>query len=310
MHVSPLVDNDVDMGDVVLAIGVFDGMHVGHRALFAAACSLARECGAKLFAITFDRDPDELFRKEDPTFGKLMTNPQRLAAIAEQTDGNVISLPLDKETLAIEPEAFLGYLAAIATPCAVVTGVDFRFGARARGTSEDIECWALENDCAYVVHELVEEDGAVVSATRVREELRAGRVAEAKRLLGGRAHSVFGTVVHGRGAAEDFGFATANLDLSQCDAMLPREGVYAAYAMVDGVRYPAAVNVGIARSFADATAELEAHLLGFEGNLYGKTVTIEFEEWLREQRVFASSDELIATVMDNIRWVREHLGGE
>lgn len=310
LQVNPFAHEKVDMGDVVLVIGVFDGMHVGHRALFAEAREAADRQGASLCAVTFDKDPDELFRKDDLSFGKLLTNGERLAMIAGQTNGNVISLPLISEVLAMEPASFLAFLSSIARPCMVFTGTDFRFGAKARGTSGDIERWARSCGCEYVAYELVEEDGAVVSATRIREELREGHVAEAKELLGGRAHSVFGTVVRGRGAGEGFGFATANLDLSQCDVMLPREGVYAAYAVVDGERYPAAVNVGVAKSFEHAAAELEAHLLDFEGDLYGKEVAIEFEEWLRPQRVFEDEEELIATVMGNIEWVREHLGGE
>ena len=116
--------------------------------------------------------------------------------------------------------------------------------------------------------------------------------------------------MHGRGAGDGFGFATANLDLSDCEVMLPREGVYGAYGIVDGVRYAAAVNVGVARSFAEATAPVEAHLLDFDGDLYGREIRIEFEEWLRGPRVFETKDELIETVMGNIAWVREHLGGK
>ena len=94
------------------------------------------------------------------------------------------------------------------------------------------------------------------------------------------------------------------------EVMLPREGVYGAYGIVDGVRYAAAVNVGVARSFAEATAPVEAHLLDFDGDLYGREIRIEFEEWLRGPRVFETKDELIETVMGNITWVREHLGGK
>ena len=210
----------------------------------------------------------------------------------------------------MSPDAFLDFLGGVVRPRAIFTGSDFRFGVRASGTAADIGRWALAHGCAYVPCELVEEDGEVISATRIRGELREGAVAQAKRLLAGRPHAIVGSVVHGRGAGDGFGFATANLDLSDCEVMLPREGVYGAYGIVDGVRYAAAVNVGVARSFAEATAPVEAHLLDFDGDLYGKEVRIEFEEWLRGPRVFETKDELIETVMGNIAWVREHLGGK
>lgn len=307
---NPVEGETPRFGDAVLVIGVFDGMHIGHRTLFAEARAKAAALDVPLLAITFDADPDELFAQGDRRFGKLLANDQRIALIAEQSGGNVWVLPLTQEVLGIEPEDFLAFIDGACDARAIFTGTDFRFGAQARGTAGDLERWAQGRDCEYVAFELVEEDGAVISSSRIRGLLREGRVAEAKRLLAGRPHSVFGTVVHGRGAAEGFGFATANLDLSGCPVMLPREGVYGAYAIVDGVRYPAAVNVGVAKSFEDATAPIEAHLLDFDGDLYGKEMTIEFEEWLRPQKVFEDKEELIATVMGNIQWVREHLGAE
>ena len=299
-----------DDNDAVLVIGVFDGMHIGHRAIFAQARELAREIDAPLVAVTFDRDPDEVFRRDDPSFGKLLSNEERLAMAAEQTSGGVLALTTGPELFSMPPLDFLDFLASVVRPRAIFTGSDFRFGYKASGTAEDLERWALAHDCTYVACELVEEDGEVISATRIRAELREGEVAQAKRLLAGRLHAITGTIVHGRGAGDGFGFATANLDLSGCETMLPREGVYGAYAIVEGVRYAAAVNVGVARSFAEATAPVEAHLLDFDGDLYGREIRIEFEQWLRGPRVFETKDELIETVMGNIAWVREHLGGK
>ena len=307
MHINPLADAQAELGEVVIAIGVFDGMHLGHRALFAMARQYAATIGVPVYALTFDRDPDEVFAADDASFGKLLENETRLAMIGEQVDGGVLSLPATLEVFAIPPYPFLDFLCSIAVPRAIYTGADFRFGAQASGTVEDIACWATKHDCECVPCELVEEGGAAVSATRVRKLLAAGDVAQARELLAHRAHSVTGRVVHGRGQGGDFGFATANLDLSECAVMLPKEGVYGAYAYVDERPYAAAVNVGAAKSFADATSPLEAHLLDFEGDLYGKQIRIEFMQWLREPRVFATNEELISTVMGNIDYVREHL---
>lgn len=309
MRVDPAAGVLPALGDAVLVIGVFDGMHIGHRAIFAQAREQARELGVPLVAVTFERDPDEIFRADDPGFDKLLSNAERLAMVAEQAGGGVLSLSANPEVFSMPPMEFLDFLASVVCPRVIFTGSDFRFGVRASGTVGDLGRWALAHDCDYVACELIEEDGEAISATRIRGELREGAVAQAKRLLAGRAHSINGTIVHGRGAGDGFGFATANLDLSDCETMLPREGVYGAYAIVEAARYPAAVNVGVAKSFADATAPVEAHLLDFDGDLYGKEISIEFEEWLRGPRVFETKDELIETVMGNIAWVREHLGG-
>ncbi len=310
MHWNPLEGEQVHLGELVVAIGVFDGIHIGHRALFAMARQHARELGVPLVAVSFDRDPDEIFRVDDACFGKLLSNEQRLQMIAEQTDAGVLSLPATPNVFSIEAMSFLDYLNCVLTPRAFFVGSDFRFGAKARGSVADIEKWAASHGCTCIPCELIEERGLPITATRIRGLLMQGEVAEARELLGGRPHSIVGRVVHGRGEGGDFGFSTANLDLNCNETMLVREGVYGAYAYVDEKRYAAAVNVGVAKTFSDATAPVEAHLLDFDGDLYGKELRIEFMHWLREPRVFKTTDELVTTVMDNINWVREHLGGE
>ena len=155
-------------------------------------------------------------------------------------------------------------------------------------------------------HELFEMEGAPITATRIRLLLEDGRIEDANRLLG-RRYSLRGTVLAGRGEGADMGFRTANLVVPDILRVLG-DGVYAAYALVGGARYKAAVNVGVAASFADrATATCEAHLLDFEGDLYGEEVELEFAAWLRPMRKFDDIDELIATVMGNIQWVRDNL---
>lgn len=306
-HVDPFGSSVPDPGGAVCVIGVFDGMHLGHREIFAQARDRAEAAGKRLVALTFDVDPDEVFRRGDPSFGKLLSNDVRLRMIADQVADGVASLPVSQEVLAMSPEEFLEFLSTFMKPYAIYTGTNFRFGSHATGSADDLAQWADQHDCEYVACELVESDGDVVSSTRIRAELAEGHVAQAKQLLGGRPHSVTGVVVHGRGEGDGFGFATANLDLSACETMLPREGVYAGYGIVDGKRYPAAINVGVARSFEDATAQLEAHLLDFDGDLYDKEVAVEFEEWLREPRVFESQEELISTVTGNIEWVAQNM---
>ena len=137
---------------------------------------------------------------------------------------------------------------------------------------------------------------------------KAAREGKARRLLAGRAHAITGRVVHGRGEGTGFGIATANLDLSATMVVQPKDGVYGGYAIVDGAPYATAINMGVAKSFEGASSPLEAHLLDFGGDLYGKSITIVFVEWLRESRVFDDQDELIRTIQGDIAWVRENLG--
>ena len=286
------------------AFGVFDGVHRGHRFLIDCARETAAEGGGASVALTFDIDPDEVFHPA--RLKKLMTNEERLAMLAQSGVDAVCVLPFTPEFAASSPEEFLVRTFDGTVPAFLHVGFDFKFGARAAGTVSDLDSWGAEGGTQVRAHGLKSEEGAPITATRIRLLLADGDVEEANRLLG-RPYFMTGTVEPGRGEGADLGFRTANLKVA--DQLRPLgDGVYAAYAVVDGARYKAAVNVGVAATFADrATATCEVHLLDFEGDLYGKPVKVEFLHWLRPMKKFDHVDELIATVMGNIAWVRENL---
>ena len=285
------------------AFGVFDGVHRGHRFLLDRAREQARRLGGRFVVITFDIDPDERFHPE--RLKKLMSNEARIAELSELADAVAI-LPFTAELAGSSPDVFLNATFESSVPAAVHVGCDLRFGARAAGTVADLRRWGGAHGMEVRSHELFEMEGAPITATRIRLLLEDGRIEDANRLLG-RRYSLRGTVLAGRGEGADMGFRTANLVVPDILRVLG-DGVYAAYALVGGARYKAAVNVGVAASFADrATATCEAHLLDFEGDLYGEEVELEFAAWLRPMRKFDDIDELIATVMGNIQWVRDNL---
>lgn len=286
------------------AFGVFDGVHRGHRFLLDCARATAAESGGVSIALTFDIDPDEVFH---PTrLKKLMTNEERVAMLAESGVDAVVVLPFTRDFAASSPEDFLLQTFDGTVPSCLHVGYDFKFGARAAGTVRDLDSWACVGGTNVQAHDLKSDDGAPITATRIRLLLADGDIEEANHLLG-RPYFMTGIVEPGRGEGADLGFRTANFVVP--DQMRPLgDGVYAAYAVVDGIRYKAAVNVGVAATFADrATATCEVHLLDFSGDLYGKPVKVEFLHWLRPMRKFDDMEELVATVKGNIAWVRENL---
>ena len=333
---NPLAGESLDLGRIVVSIGVFDGVHVGHRYLLDGAARAARDLDATLVTLTFERDPDELFSRDGSrdggTFRKLLSNAERIELLVELTGSPVVVLPSTDGLFAMEPDEFLGEFSRLGDVRDVHVGCDFRFGARAAGTVDDIVSACESHGAACHPIELLERHGEPVTATRIRGLLADGQVSLASELLGGRRHAVRGTVVHGRGAGEDYGFATANLELCEGGAMLPAEGVYGGYARVLGAMgdgaaggaagaaadgaaggrvWPAAINVGAAKSFEGATAPVEAHLVGYDGgpgSLYGRELEVSFAEWLRSPRVFETREELVDTVTANIEWVRSNLG--
>ncbi len=303
-RVDASLDRDFFVG-TSCAFGVFDGVHIGHRFLFDCAKETARESGGRSIALTFDIDPDEMFNPK--RLRKLMTNDERLAMLATTGVDAVAVLPFTREFAASSPEDFLTQTFDDMPPAYLHVGFDFRFGARAAGTVEDLESWASSySQTCICAHDLKTEDGVPVTATRIRKLLSQGNIEEANTLLG-RPYFLTGIVEPGRGEGSDLGFGTANLITPEQMRALS-DGVYAAWVEVDGERYKAAVNVGVAATFADtATATCEAHLLDFEGNLYGKQIKIEFMNWLRPMRVFDNVSDLVSTVENNISWVRENL---
>lgn len=294
------------LGPRVLAIGVFDGLHSGHRSLLDAALADAAERGVPASVLTFETDPDEFFGREARSF-KLMGNAERLRALRAYSPAGiaeVVAMRVSAESLAVEPHDFLERLGALCQVQGIHVGCDFRFGSGAAGTVADIARWCAERGAGCCPQELLCAEGGVVSATRIRQLLAEGDVDAVARLGGACRFS--GTVVHGRGEGSGMGFATANVEPAG-DVMMPREGVYGGFCTVAGACYAAAVNVGVARSFESATAPVEAHLLDYHGDLYGKSVQLELVHWMRPQIKFESQEELISTVMGNIQWVRDNL---
>ncbi len=301
------IDGSFDRGfftGTSCAFGVFDGVHIGHQFLFDCAKQTAQESGGTSIVLTFDIDPDELFRPDE--LRKLMSNEDRLDMLANCGVDAVVVLPFTREFANTSPERFLTETFDNTPPEYLHIGYDFRFGAHASGTVRNLAEWGTKSSTLVCAHPLKIEDEKPVTATRIRGLLSIGDIEEANKLLG-RPYFMTGMVEPGRGEGADLGFATANLTVA--DQLRPiGNGVYAGWAEVDGKRYKAAINVGVAATFADrATATCEVHLLDFDADLYGKKIKVEFLHWLRPMRKFDDVDELVAVVKDNIRWVRENL---
>lgn len=283
--------------------GVFDGVHIGHRFLIESACARAEADGSVAIALTFDRDPDELFRPE--SLRKIQTNEERLSMLAKSGVDYVVTLPFTRVLAGLEPEEFLERAFGDFSPASIHVGCDFRFGNRASGTVDTMRAWGGEHGVDVVAYELAQCDGLPVTATRIRELLATGNIRGANKLLG-RRYAVAGVIESGRQQGREMGFATANVSIPANRQTLGA-GVYAAYAFVGETRYKAAVSVGVSPTFEDATAVCEAHLLDFEGDIYGDDLMLEFVEFLRPMIKFESLEALIAEVTANIQWCRDNL---
>ena len=294
------------LANASVAFGVFDGLHLGHRYLIDQAVSAAQADGGgkRSVVLTFDIDPDEVFH---PTrLKKLMRNEDRLVALEKTGVDAVVVLPFTHDLFTKTPDAFLATAFPAGAPAHLHVGENFRFCAKASGTVDTLRHWGATEGCRIHAHSLVSSDGAPITATRIRLLLQSCELREANRLLG-HPYALRETVHHGRGEGAGFGFATANLQVKPHDRVLG-EGVYAAWAAIGDARFKAAVSVGDSPTFeAEATADMEAHILDFEGDLVDRDITLEFAEYLRPMIKFESTEELIATVTANIEWIRTNL---
>ena len=291
-------------GDVALAIGSFDGVHLGHQAMLGEVARVARERGLASAALTFEPLPREFFApREAPA--RLSSLAEKLDAIAHARIDTTIVERFDREFADIGAAEFEERIARHYRARWVMVGQDFRYGAGRRGDVASLE--AAGSRLGFEVHVLpaVTLDGARVSSTRVREALAAADFPKAARLLG-RPYVICGRVVHGSKRGRGMGFPTANVRLARPKAALG--GIFAVKCFGVATRgLEGVASLGINPALGPGGPEsLEAHLFDFSGDLYGERLSIEFVKKLRDEADFASLDELAAQIGRDCEAARGH----
>jgi riboflavin kinase/FMN adenylyltransferase len=289
-----------------VAVGVFDGVHLGHQALLARARE--RSAGGRAVAVTFEPHPDVVLAREFRPFAPLTPLPEKQARVAG-LGLELHVLPFTRELAALEPEAFVErHLVEPFAPRWLVVGEDFALGRGRAGNVERLR--RIGRSIGYEVDALPLQvvDGAPVTSTRIRALLGEGRVAEAARLLG-RCYGFTGLVVAGDRVGRTLGFPTANLRLHD-EQMVPAHGIYAVWARAAGESdwHMGAMSVGVRPTFGGGLRTLEVHLLDWEGELYGRDLEVAFADWLRPERTFAGASALVQAMAADVREARARLG--
>ncbi|MFT4052472.1 MAG: bifunctional riboflavin kinase/FAD synthetase [Microbacterium sp.] len=307
-------------GPAVVAIGKFDGVHSGHRAVIDRARVAAAEAGARLVAVTFDRNPLSLLHPELCP-APLSSLDQKLGLLADAGVDATLVLRFDERLASLSARAFVEHVLVEALGVVtVLVGVDFRFGRGGAGDPALLAELGAEFGFTVAVVGDVQGGGRRVSSTWVRDLLSAGDVEDAARVLG-RPHAVRGEVVHGLKRGRELGFPTANLS-SDAEGFVPADGVYAGWLLDEGPmataadeaagrfsRYPAAISVGTNPTFDDvARRQVEAYVLDETGlDLYGHRVQVQFARRIRGMVAFEGIDRLIAQMADDVDEVRAAL---
>lgn len=277
-----------------VAMGNFDGVHLGHRAVI----NLARRPDAPLGIITFEPHPREFFAPAAPPF-RLMNTETRANRLAKLGVGMLYELPFNAGLASLTPDEFAGRVLAGGLGIRhVVVGADFCFGKGRRGTATDLSALGAEHGFDVTIAELVRSGGTEISSTAIRAALTEGRTRDAAAMLG-HWHRIDGEVIHGEKRGRELGFPTANMSLAGLH--LPRFGVYAVRVDVltgpHAGHYMGAASLGVRPMFGQNLPNLETYLLDFDGDLYGQHLSVAFVEFLRPELRFGSLPALI-TQMD------------
>ena len=292
----------------VLALGFFDGVHVGHATLLRRTRERADALGAEAAVLTFDVHPDTLV---SGTAVPLINSLEDREELIRRLFGieTVLQLRFDRSMMQMPWDRFLDWIGREYGAVHLVCGHDFTFGWRGEGNPDRLTKYCAENGLGSDVMPEVCLDGAAVSSTRIRALLTEGRLEEANRLLD-HPHVLTGEVVHGRHLGSTIGFPTANLTFAP-GVLVPAHGVYAGRLEIPGEAEPkyAVTNVGIRPTVSDTGAvTVESYLLDWSGDLYGKRLRLEFLEFLRPERRFDSVEmlkEQIALDAERVRSFRE-----
>ncbi|HXD45909.1 MAG TPA: bifunctional riboflavin kinase/FAD synthetase [Pseudolabrys sp.] len=288
------LDADALAGAVV-AIGNFDGVHRGHRAVIGAALARARALGRKAAALTFDPHPRSFFRPDLPVF-RLTTERDKLRLLAATGLDGAVILRFDARLAATSAQDFIDrVLAGRLNIAGAAIGFDFHFGKDRQGSPAYLAGQGAAQGFAVDIVPPLQDEGRPVSSGAVRDALTAGKVVEAAELIGA-PWFVSGEVVHGEKRGRDLGFPTANLRLDASCAL--KHGIYAVRVGLDGRLLDGVASFGRRPTFDNGAPLLEVFLFDFGGDLYGKTLDVAFIGWLRGEEKFASIDAL-QRAMDN-----------
>ena len=294
----------MDSSRKIFALGFFDGVHLGHQALLKACRDLAEDMGCETAAITFENHPKSLFSGPIPLISTVSDRCQLLHLYGIDS---VYVYPVRQDVMGKSWEAFLEELLEEGA-AGFVCGHDFRFGAGGRGDAALLRSFCKERDLPCVVLPEQTLDGVRISSTYIRRQIESGDMATAVRFLG-HPHLLTGTVVPGKQLGRRLGFPTANLHLPE-GLTIPRFGVYACRCRVDGRLYAAVTNVGTRPTVSGSGITVEPWILDYEGDLYGREITLEFHRFLRGEEKFPSLEALREQILRDAEATRAELAAD
>jgi riboflavin kinase / FMN adenylyltransferase len=306
MHVYHLAEAHITQPTIV-TIGVFDGVHRGHQQLIRQLVEHAHSDGKLAGVLTFFPHPDVVLRGVQGRH-YLTTSEQRAALLLALGVDFVVTHPFDDHLRHIRAEAFVDQLRAQLKIEGLWIGADFALGYQREGNISFLQAQGARKGFNVQVMDLLMDHGSKVSSTFIREALAQGEIEHANEMLG-RAYSISGEVIHGEKRGRQIGYPTANMDVWQ-EQVLPMNGIYAGWATMRGQRYMAMTNIGIRPTFSGQNITVEPYLLDFNEQIYGETISLSFDKFIRPEAKFDGLPALIAQIGEDVRvgraWLSEN----
>lgn len=289
-----------------VTIGVFDGVHLGHQHLIRRLVKQAHDNNQLAVVLTFYPHPDKVVRGVEGRY--YLTDPeQRAEYLLELGVDCVITHPFDETIRQMRAADFVDQLLTYPKLGTLWVGDDFALGYKREGNVPFLREQGSEKGFSVDVIDMVssDDDGATISSTLIRQAVQVGEMERVRSLLG-RGYALRGEVVHGKKRGRTIGFPTANVNVWD-EQIIPANGVYAGWAYLDGERFMAMSNVGVSPTFAYKGVTVEAYLLDFDRDIYGETLTVTFEKFLRPEARYDSLDDLIAQINQDVDDGRRYL---
>lgn len=288
----------------VIALGTFDGLHLGHTDVINTAKDYAERSGLKLAVFTFSNHPLALIRP-DLVPVRIISAEEKIKLLESFGVDYLINIPFTEDFAALSPDEFLDRLACFNYRCLVV-GENFTYGFLGSGKTETLERSGRKNGFDVIVRPLVKMNGNVVSSTGIRNLIQTGHIEYANRMLG-RAYAITGKIVHGEQRGRKLGFPTANIELLHGEMAVPAPGVYAVTASIEGRIYEGMGNIGNNPTFNDVEhARLEVNLFNCSGDLYGKTMSVQFHKYIRAEKKFSGVEELCRQIEEDKKAIKTY----
>lgn len=301
MEIIDLLNYNETRYKTSIALGNFDGIHVGHQKLIKTMVSKSKELGLKSSLLLFKSHTKTII---DNSNTQMITNNDQKFNIAKELGVDIIYLiDFNERLMNLSAEEFVkNIIIDKMNGKLVVVGFDYKFGYKASGDSKYLSELGKRYDFDVIVLSPVYKDEKVISSSTIRELISSGKMVESSKILG-RPYSMFGKVISGKNRGNKLGFPTANIEPTN-SYIIPKSGVYMTNTIIGNKRYLSATNIGYNPTFNENTLKIETHILDFNENIYGEILNIEFIEFIRDDIKFDNTDDLITQMKNDIEWIK------